>query len=258
MAALSANRIKFIRSLSQKKFREESGLFVVEGEKLVNEALASDFRIMEIYKREEIGYQTMERISSLSSPPPVLAVVEQKKEEKFTAGEFIKKVAAGDNPLVLVLENIKDPGNMGTIIRVADWFGIDVIYLSEGCVELYNPKVIQATMGAIFRQRVSVCPHLTELLERYKACSMPVYATSLRGETIYATKEPLEKGVIVMGNESEGISAEISAMADRLLLIPAVRTAGHGTESLNVATATAIICAEFRRAFFASQPRREL
>ena len=167
-------------------------------------------------------------------------------------------MAAGDNPLVLVLENIKDPGNMGTIIRVADWFGIDVIYLSEGCVELYNPKVIQATMGAIFRQRVSVCPHLTELLERYKACSIPVYATSLRGETIYAAKEPLEKGVIVMGNESEGISAEISAMADRLLLIQAVRTAGHGTESLNVATATAIICAEFRRAFFASQPRREL
>lgn len=253
--SLSASRIKFIRSLSRKKEREESGLFVVEGEKMVNEAIVSGYRVREIYRRDEIGLPTMERISSLSSPPPVLALVEQKTGEDYTSQQWIENLARKKTPLVLALENIKDPGNMGTIIRVAEWFGVDVVYLSEECVEIYNPKVVQATMGAIFRQKVALCRPLCEVIRRCKACGLPVFATSLHGENIYAATESLTKGVVIMGNESAGISDEMAAEAQRLLLIPSFQTSGHGSESLNVATATAVVCAEFRREFFASQPR---
>lgn len=257
MATLSARQIKFIRSLSLKKFREESGLFVVEGEKLVNEALQSDFKIKEVYKREEIGYRTMERISSLSSPPPVLAIVEQKKEGEHITEKSVEAIVKGENPLLLFLENIKDPGNLGTIIRVADWFGVEMLCLTKGCVELYNPKVVQATMGAIFREKIALCEDPSALLKLFKASPLPIYATSLRGENLYAQKEPLAKGVIIMGNESEGVSEELSSLAERLLLIPPYRPAANGGESLNVATATAVICAEFRRGSFASQLQRE-
>lgn len=257
MATLSAKQIKLIRSLSLKKFRDESGLFVVEGEKLVNEALRSDFKIKEIYKREEIGFQTMERISSLASPPPILAIVEQKRVEEYMTESSVKAIASGKNPLVLFLENIKDPGNLGTIIRVADWFGVEMLCLTRGCVELYNPKVVQSTMGAIFREKIALCEEPSALLKLFKTHSLPIYATSLHGENLYAQKEPLAKGVIIMGNESEGVSKELSSLAERLLLIPPYRIAGYGSESLNVATATAIICAEFRRDFFALQLRKE-
>lgn len=252
---LSASRIKFIRSLSRKKEREESGLFVVEGEKLVNEAIASGYKVTEIYRRDEIGLTAMERISSLSSPPPILAVVEQKTGEDYTSQQWIEKIAGKEAPLVLILEDIKDPGNMGTMIRVAEWFGVDVVYLSEECVEIYNPKVVQATMGAIFRQKIATCRSLSEVIRRYKACGLPVFATSLHGENIYATAEPLTRGVVIMGNESVGISDEMASEAQRLLLIPSFQMSGHGSESLNVATATAVVCAEFRREFFASLPQ---
>ncbi len=139
---LSTADIKRIRSLAQKKFRDESGLFVVEGEKMVAEALASSFAVEAVYRREEIGEKAMERISSLSSPSPALAVVRQKPESPLTLP---------DKGLCLVLDGIRDPGNLGTLLRIAAWFGIAAVYASSDCVDWYNPKVVQATMGALFR-----------------------------------------------------------------------------------------------------------
>ena len=155
MASLSSNQIKFIRSLSQKKYRQESGLFVVEGEKLVKEALDSKFNVKAVYRTEEIGEECMKRITNLATPSPVLAVVEQRnKEFSFNKNKLLESLKQSDNKLFLALDGVKDPGNLGTIIRLADWFGIDAIFASEESVEMYNPKVVQSTMGAIFRKPV--------------------------------------------------------------------------------------------------------
>lgn len=181
MAQLTAAKIKSIKSLSQKKFRNEEKLFIVEGEKLVEEAEKSGFKIVEKYYRDEIGDNAMSRISSLSSPSPVLAVVEQKN---VSLDVFIQSSIAVDKGLYLALDDIKDPGNLGTIIRVADWFGIDAIFASNETVELYNPKVVQATMGAIFRKKVIYC-NLKEALSALSDKGLPVYGTFLDGENIY-------------------------------------------------------------------------
>lgn len=243
MSGLSASQIKFIRSLGQKKFREESGLFLAEGEKIVSEAMASDFKIVEVYRTEEIGEACMERISQLASPSPVLAVIEQKKPVPgtFTAS-LTKRVPA---PLCLALDGVRDPGNLGTILRLADWFGIDAVFASEDTVELYNPKVVQATMGAIFRTNVIYAP-LPGILEKFRLAGFPVYGTFLDGDSLYRTK-PESRGLIVMGSESSGISAPVGAFVSHKLLIPPYPADARTSESLNVAIATAIICAEFRR-----------
>ena len=139
--SISKNELRQVRSLAQKKFRDESGLFVVEGEKMVSEALASGFEVVSVYRRDEICEEAMARLSMLSSPSPVLAVVRQPAPAPFHPSKG----------LFLALDGIRDPGNLGTILRVADWFGIDGVVASPDTVELYNPKVVQATMGAIFR-----------------------------------------------------------------------------------------------------------
>ena len=231
---LSANHIKAIRSLSNKKYRDETGLFVVEGEKMVSEALESDFQVEEVWRRDDIGYDAMARISQLSSPSPVLAVVKAKplRDDVPCRG------------LCLALDGVRDPGNFGTIIRLADWFGADVIYASEDCVELYNPKTVQATMGAIFRKKV-VYRDIPQLCRRFKEAGLPVYGTFLDGEDIYGQSLSKE-GLIIMGNESAGISQEVSEEVDRRLLIPSF-SKGPTAESLNVAVATAITLSEFRR-----------
>ena len=231
---LSANHIKAIRSLSNKKYRDETGLFVVEGEKMVSEALESDFQVVEVWRRDDIGYDAMARISQLSSPSPVLAVVKAKP--------LRDDVPCGG--LCLALDGVRDPGNFGTIIRLADWFGADVIYASEDCVELYNPKTVQATMGAIFRKKV-VYRDIPQLCRRFKEAGLPVYGTFLDGEDIYGQSLSKE-GLIIMGNESAGISQEVSEEVDRRLLIPSF-SKGPTAESLNVAVATAITLSEFRR-----------
>ncbi len=249
MASLSSNQIKFIRSLSQKKFRQESGLFVAEGEKIVNEALASPFNVKAVYRTEEIGPDCMKRITNLATPSPVLAVIEQRSEDltfnRAKLFESLKK--AGKDALYLALDGVKDPGNLGTIIRLADWFGIDAIFASPESVEMYNPKVVQSTMGAIFRKPV-IYADLHEVIDTFTQAGLPVYGTFLDGENIYNTSaKGAKSGLIVMGSESFGISKELESKITSKLLIPPYPADSQTSESLNVAIATAIICAEFRR-----------
>ncbi|HNY04825.1 MAG TPA: RNA methyltransferase [Candidatus Egerieousia sp.] len=256
---LSNKQIKDIHALQQKKFRQETGLFVVEGEKLVEEALHSDFNIHAIYKSSEIGDECMARISSLSTPSPVLAVVEQNKQSEIKAFAASLLKSSNENqkerfPLCLGLDSVKDPGNLGTIIRLADWYGINAIFASEDTVELYNPKTVQATMGAIFRTSVIYCK-LAEAVKEFKDAGLPVYGTFLDGSSHNCIKK---HGLVIMGSESFGISKEIENLipAEYKLYIPSYGKDGNmkprkefsTSESLNVATATAIICQEFRKA----------
>ncbi len=231
---LSKNEIKDIRALSQKKFRDERRLFIVEGEKLVAEAAASDFEVVRVLRTEEIGYETMSRISLLSSPSPVLAVV---KMPDSPVGCNIDA-----DSLTIALDGLRDPGNVGTIIRLADWFGIRNIIASPDTVEIYNPKVVQATMGALFRVRFSYC----NLAETLSGAGCPVFGTYLEGENIYGAELP-DRGVIVMGSESDGISAAVGKCVTRKLTIPSFSTGRTVCESLNVAMAAAVVCSEFRR-----------
>ena len=231
--SLTQSEIKRIRSLREKKFRDATGLFVVEGEKLVQEALRSGFRLEGVWRREEIGDAVMARISQLSSPSPVLAVVARPE----AVGPVLER------GLCLALDGVRDPGNLGTIIRTADWFGVRTVYVSGDCAETFNPKVIQASMGSVFRVRTAEAD-LPALCVHFREAGMPVYGTFLDGRDLYA--EPLgTEGLVVMGNEASGIRPEVAAQVDRRLLIPAAP--GSGAESLNVASATAVILSEFRR-----------
>ncbi len=247
-ASLSNNQIKFIKSLQQKKFRDEHSLFVVEGEKLVREALDSAFKVKDVYRIDEIGEICMGRISQFSSPSPVLAVVEKPEQPGSDSIEqLVKDGSIKHDFLSLGLDCISDPGNMGTIIRLADWFGIDYIFAQEGTVELYNPKTIQATMGAIFRKRVIYCD-LNEIASMFLSYSLPVWGTLLNGENIYSKIESKpRKGLIVMGNESNGISDSLRSLITEKVLIPPYPADANTSESLNVATATAIVLALFRK-----------
>ena len=238
---MTAAEIKFVKSLSQKKFRDQEGLFVVEGEKLVAEALASRFTVEKVYRREEIGEAAMARISALSSPSPALALV--RRPNDLLRDEVPAK------GLILALDGIRDPGNLGTILRIADWFGLDAIYASPDTVDVFNPKVVQATMGAIFRVQF----HYTEIpafCSRVLASGGKVYGTFLDGENLY--KKALSSGleapsVIVIGNEANGISAATATQVSDRLFIPPYPSDDPGSESLNAAVATAITVAEFRR-----------
>mgnify|MGYP002621763032 CR=1 FL=1 len=238
---MTAAEIKFVKSLSQKKFRDQHGLFVAEGEKLVAEALASRFTVEKVYRREEIGESVMARISSLSSPSPVLALV--RKPADLQAAEIPSQ------GLFLALDGIRDPGNLGTILRVADWFGIDAVYASEDTVDAFNPKVVQATMGAIFRVKFHYAD-IPSLCGRAVSAGGKVYGTFLDGENVY--EKSLSNGVewpsvIVIGNESNGISPAVAARVSDRLFIPPYPADDPGSESLNAAVAAAITVAEFRR-----------
>lgn len=230
---LSTANMKLIRSLKDKKFRDELGLFVVEGEKLVEEAVQSGFKIEQLYRSEEIGEAAMERISLLNSPSTALAVVRKRQE---TDGFRLKQGA-----LYIALDAIRDPGNLGTILRIADWFGIDGVIASRDTVDIYNPKVVQSTMGAIFRVDFHYC-NLAEVLP-----GAEVFGTFLSGEDIYkADLQSSGPRVIVIGNESNGISPAIGKYCTRKITIPSFAN-GKGSESLNAAVATAIAVSEFRR-----------
>ena len=238
---IASAEIKYIKSLSQKKFRDSEGLFVVEGEKLVAEALKSGFTVEKVYRREEVGEAAIERMSGLASPSPVLAVVRKPQD--------LESATVPGPGLYLALDGIRDPGNLGTILRIADWFGIDAVYASPDTVELFNPKVVQATMGAIFRVRF----HYTDIPALCAGvCSAggQVYGTFLDGEDLYA--KALDGGsaapsVIVIGNEANGISPAVAATVSDRLFIPPYPADDPGSESLNAAIATAVTVAEFRR-----------
>ena len=231
-----------IKALATKQGREEQGAFIAEGEKLVGEIRNSSLRIRRILQTkpifaegELISEKEMERISQLKSANSVLAVVELPSSRLASVKP--------EKSLVLALDRVQNPGNLGTIIRLADWFGISDIVCSEDTADCFNPKVVQATMGAILRVRV----HYTNLAKWLSAQgSAKVYGTFLEGENIYSAE--LDKaGVIVMGNEGQGISAEVAECVSHKLLIPPYPADRCGSESLNVAVATAVICSEFRR-----------
>ena len=236
--------IQSIKALADKRGRVEQGAFIAEGEKLVAELRASNLVVRKVYATkplfsdaEVIAERDMERISQLKSSNSTLAVVEIPRY-KLSAADPKKN-------LVLALDRVQNPGNLGTIIRLADWFGITDIVCSADSADCFNPKVIQATMGAIIRVRV----HYTSLpqwLEQQKDSGVNIYGTFLDGENIYKT-EKSRCGVIVMGNEGQGISPECEKSVTHRLYIPPYPAECAGSESLNVAIATAITCSEFRR-----------
>jgi TrmH family RNA methyltransferase len=242
--SLSKSDIKLIKSLHQKKFRNEYRQFIVEGEKCVNELLHSDYEIIHLYHTHEwenksnniqktpVSINELQRLSTLNTANKVLALVKQKDTT------FIKYV---DEKISLCLYDIKDPGNLGTIIRVADWFGIKNIYLSENSVEVYNPKCVQASMGSLFRVN---CRYgaVENIFSDAKKNQSKVVAATLEGINLYQYRKP-EKTLLVMGSESHGLSPDILNLCDEQITIPSYGQA----ESLNVAIATGIICAEWMK-----------
>lgn len=246
--SISANEIKRVRSLSDKKFRDRYGLFCVEGEKMVDEALRSGFDVETVYRKDEIGEEQMGRISSLSSPSPVLAVVRKPQDINLSSDAALSD-ALGQSGLYLALDSIRDPGNLGTILRVADWFGIDAVFAAPDTVDVFNPKVVQATMGAIFRVKFHYA-EIPALCRAAVSAGGNVYGTFLDGSDMY--EKQLNPGkdspsVIVIGNESNGISNEVAGLVYDRLYIPPYPKNDTGSESLNAAVATAITVAEFRR-----------
>ena len=251
---LSKNKIKLIQSLNRKKGRDESGLFLVEGNKMVEEALRSDFNVETLISTPsflgqlagldsrakelvEADKESIQKASLLQTPQDSMALV------RLPANTEPEITPNAD--LMLALDFIQDPGNLGTILRIADWFGINTVICSENTVDAFNPKVVQASMGAIFRTN-TVYTNLEKFLAKAVAAQLPVYGTFLDGKNIYT--EPLSaKGIIVLGNEGNGISDPVSRLVTQKLVIPTFSTGKNKPESLNVAIATAICCSEFRR-----------
>ncbi|MFZ4705268.1 MAG: TrmH family RNA methyltransferase [Bacteroidales bacterium] len=256
---LSKNQIKRITSLHQKKYRELSGEFLAEGEKLVAEAIGSNCEVKELFaladwlnqnkllinehniKAQEITPDELTRISLLKTPNKVLAIAKVPPMPVISVKMF--------DDLVLVLDNIRDPGNLGTIIRTADWFGIRNIVCSVGCVDAYNPKVVQATMGSVFRVDLFYLD-LKEFLQSVPPGIM-TFGCLLDGENIYTTHLQCP-AIIAIGNESNGISSDLLPLINKRIRIPSNTTVPYTgyngqAESLNASLANAIVCYEFRR-----------
>lgn len=239
---VSKNQIKLINSLHQKKFRQINKLFIAEGIKVIQELLDAQYELDQIYatvplfkevsenKKTLISDVELKKISALTVPNNCLAVFKIPSEKVFK-----------EKGLIVALDSIRDPGNLGTIIRICDWFGVEQIVCSQDTVDVYNPKVIQATMGSISRVNFIY----TDLVSVLQETKLPVFGTFMNGENIYKMDVPQE-GIIVMGNEANGISKAIENAVKSRISIPRFG-ALQKTESLNVATATAIILSEFRR-----------
>jgi RNA methyltransferase, TrmH family len=255
---ISKSQVKFISSLHQKKFRKEHGLFIAEGEKVCKELMESGWPVHslfmtgefrnEIYNgwnqktRPEIcSLKELEKISALSTPQQIIAIAE------IPVHEFSAAVLNGT--LTLMLDDIRDPGNLGTIIRIADWFGINHVICSESCADAYNPKTVQATMGSLFRVKIYY-ESLEDVLQKAAANKLPVFGTVLDGSDIYAA--PLSSaGIILIGSESHGISEALLPHLTHKIFIPSFSKARVGkADSLNAAMAAAIVCSEFRRRNF--------
>ncbi len=248
---LSKNNIKLIRSLELKKNRRREGLFVAEGPKVVGDLLSAGFTARALFGTSQyaapstvapilsvITDDELRRISFLQHPQQVLALFEIPDQLSIIHSQL----SIVNSQLSLALDGVQDPGNVGTIIRIADWFGIDTIYCSPDTADVYAPKVVQATMGSLAHVRVIY----TDLPTLLSHADCPVYGTLLDGEDIY-TQELSSHGIIVMGNEGNGISDAVRSLVTHRLLIPNYHRDGRTAESLNVAIATAITCAEFRR-----------
>ncbi len=235
---LSKKHLKLVTSLKQKKFRHQEHLFVVEGIKGVEEFLNSDFNLHLLFATERvfdvdtilISEQELQKLSSLKSPNTVVAIFVMPKEKPLEI-----------EGLILALDDVRDPGNLGTIIRLCDWFGIQTIICSTATVDCYNAKVIQATMGSLTRVNIHYT-NLNRFIANYK---YDIFGTFMDGHRIYSQQLP-DRGLIIMGNEANGISKTIENAVTTKLSIPRF---GHEklTESLNVATATAIVLSEFKR-----------
>lgn len=239
--------IQFIRSLADKRTRDTEHLFVAEGIKLVDEIINSQLRIRNIYTTRDdvagkdvvrIEKREMERISQLNTASDILAVVEQP--------HYSLELNNLRSRLTLALDGVQNPGNMGTIVRLADWFGVENIICSRECADLYNPKVVQATMGALLRVKVHYIENLSALLSETRTEGLAIYGTLLDGNNIYHEKLTSE-GIIVMGNEGRGLSDECRNTLTHKLFIPPYPADAPTSESLNVAMATGIILSEFRR-----------
>ncbi|HBI86768.1 TrmH family RNA methyltransferase [Sphingobacterium multivorum] len=244
---LSKAQISLITSLQNKKYRKQHGLFIVEGIKSVMEFISSSYEVESIFytgdantkvgkishniKSYELTDTEFQKISTLKSPQGILALVKLPLQQKIVPSNLKNKFS-------LVLDDVQDPGNLGTIIRTAEWFGIEHIICSIGTVDAYNPKVVQATMGSLARLQI----HYTDLTDFIPATGLKVYGALLNGQSIYQTVWANE-GLIIMGNEGNGISDEIIALIDQAITIPRIGQA----ESLNVAVATTIFCSEISR-----------
>jgi len=239
---VSKNQIKLITSLQQKKYRKEHKLFFAEGKKVINELINAAFELQYLFSTDAIFSEIhpskvnlvseaeLKKISALTTPNDCLAVFKIPEQKKIN-----------ESGLIVALDDIRDPGNLGTIIRLCDWFGIKELVCSEETADLFNPKVVQATMGSIARVNINYV-NLENFINK---TSLPVFGTFMDGENIYKSTLPKE-GIIIMGNEANGISATIEKAVKNRISIPRFGDLQQ-TESLNVATATAIILSEFKR-----------
>ena len=253
MDKISKAQVKLVKSLQQKKFRDDLGLFVAEGEKCVDE-LRKGFELVQLYREGENATRTeIEQMSGLRTPQGVIGIFQKRQ---------IEDLRLKIEDLVLALDGIQDPGNLGTIIRTCDWFGVHDIFCSLDTADCYNPKVVQATMGALARVRVHYVDlpkwlkEPTPSLPKGKEMQIDIYGTLLDGENMYTSSLPFREGaglghlsIIVMGNEGNGISPEVRPLITHPLFIPPYpnKKASEVIESLNVSIATAIVLAEFRR-----------
>jgi RNA methyltransferase, TrmH family len=246
--------ISFLRALHQKKFRLQENAFLAEGPRLVEEVLRSKYSVQKIFstaqwlapedinlpENEFLTQKELEQVSALHTPNKVLAVVTIPEQKPLTV--------IPSSGLHLMIDQVSDPGNLGTILRIADWFGFEKIVCSPDTVELYNPKVVQSTMGSLFRMDVTYQSLSGLLIENAETVNLPVFASVMNGQSIY--ERPLAaSGWIILGNESRGIQPVLKPFVTESILIPASSPSGLHAESLNVAVAAGIICAEFRRQF---------
>ena len=239
---LSKNQVKLIQKLQQKKYRNELNLFIVEGKKSIVEFLQAGYRLELLIATEVfatalngqpitlVSKEELRKVSSLKNPDEGLAIFHQ-REHKGILQEGV----------ILALDNVQDPGNLGTLIRLCDWFGIETLICNSQTVDCYNPKVVQATMGSLIR----VAVHYVDLAGFLATCTLPLYAMDLDGENLYTTEFP-EDCVLILGNEANGISPEVRALTDGIITIPRFGKLQQ-TESLNVAMAGAIVMSQVRK-----------
>ncbi len=241
--SLSKSQLKLITSLQQKKYRNKHNLFIAEGTKVVNEFVNSNFKLSQLFCVNDSLYGSysnvslittndLKKISNLKTPNNVLALFEIPEEQLLK-----------EEGLIVVLDEINDPGNLGTIIRLCDWFGVNRLICSKNTVDCYNSKVVQATMGSLNR----VAVNYTDIFYFLKKSNLPKFAADMKGENVYKTNLPAN-AILVMGNEANGIRKETFDLITSTISIPRLGEQQE-TESLNVATATAILLSEFRRAF---------
>lgn len=239
---LSKNQVKLIQKLQQKKYRNELNLFIVEGKKSIMEFLQAGYRLELLIATEVfatvlngqpitlVSKEELRKVSSLKNPDEGLAIFHQRQHKGIL-----------QEGVILALDNVQDPGNLGTLIRLCDWFGIETLICNSQTVDCYNPKVVQATMGSLTR----VAVHYVDLAGFLATCALPLYAMDLDGENLYTTEFP-EDCVLILGNEANGISPEVRALADGIITIPRFGKLQQ-TESLNVAMAGAIVVSQVRK-----------